>query len=243
MFCSPLLFSPPSHLLLSILLTLPSALRSHFSTAALEVIHFTNPKKANYLRFYDFHYFTTHTGFYDCVVDYQHLVHTCTHTHVIHIHTCSKQYTHTGEERPEKHVYEDLDVCVYTVFGLCVKWRIMTPGQINHVGFKYIILSSREERWAVPLSISNIQRRHCLRNNNSKGHFSAEIRRERQSVPTANFSIIKFLLTTKNMFMGTIQYIWVSTAACVYVCVCTAAICASCVLACLHMWSTTVYHS
>lgn len=44
-----------------------------------------------------------------------------THTHVIHIHTCSKQYTHTGEERPEKHVYEDLDVCVYTVFGLCVK--------------------------------------------------------------------------------------------------------------------------
>lgn len=166
-----------------------------------------------------------------------------THTHVIHIHTCSKQYTHTGEERPERHVYEDLDVCVYTVFGLCVKWRIMTPGQINHVGFKYIILSSREERWAVPLSISNIQRRHCLRNNNSKGHFSAEIRRERQSVPTANFSIIKFLLTTKNMFMGTIQYIWVSTAACVYVCVCTAAICASCVLACLHMWSTTVYHS
>lgn len=155
---SPLFFSPPSHLLLSILLTFPSALRSHFSTAALEVIHFTDPKKANYLRFYDFHYFTTHTGFYDWVVDYQHLVHTCTHTHthVIHIHTCSKQYTHTGEERPEKHVYEDLDVCVYTVFGLCVKWRIMTPGQINHVGFKYIILSSREKRWAVPLSISNI---------------------------------------------------------------------------------------
>lgn len=120
---SPLFFSPPSHLLLSILLTFPSALRSHFSTAALEVIHFTDPKKANYLRFYDFHYFTTHTGFYDWVVDYQHLVHTCTHTHthVIHIHTCSKQYTHTGEERPEKHVYEDLDVCVYTVFGLCVK--------------------------------------------------------------------------------------------------------------------------
>lgn len=155
---SPLFFSPPSHLLLSILLTFPSALRSHFSTAALEVIHFTDPKKANYLRFYDFHYFSTHTGFYDWVVDYQHLVHTCTHTHthVIHIHTCSKQYTHTGEERPEKHVYEDLDVCVYTVFGLCVKWRIMTPGQINHVGFKYIILSSREKRWAVPLSISNI---------------------------------------------------------------------------------------
>lgn len=155
---SPLFFSPPSHLLLSILLTFPSALRSHFSTAALEVIHFTDPKKANYLRFYDFHYFSTHTGFYDWVVDYQHLVHTCTHTHthVIHIHTCSKQYTHTGEERPEKHVYEDLDVCVYTVFGLCVKWRIMTPSQINHVGFKYIILSSREKRWAVPLSISNI---------------------------------------------------------------------------------------
>lgn len=83
---SPLFFSPPSHLLLSILLTFPSALRSHFSTAALEVIHFTDPKKANYLRFYDFHYFSTHTGFYDWVVDYQHLVHTCTHTHT---HTLS----------------------------------------------------------------------------------------------------------------------------------------------------------
>lgn len=57
--------------------------------------------------------------------------------------------------------------------------------------------------------------------NNSKENFNTETEQERQLVPYANFSIIKFLLTTKNILMGTIQYI------CLYGCVhmCNADIC------------------
>lgn len=111
---SPLFFSPPSHLLLSILLTFPSALRSHFSTAALEVIHFTDPKKANYLRFYDFHYFSTHTGFYDWVVDYQHLVHTCTHTHTRYPHPHMQQTIHAHRRG------ETWEACIWRFRCLCL---------------------------------------------------------------------------------------------------------------------------
>lgn len=83
------------------------------------------------------------------------------------------------------------------------------------------------ERGGLHACQSALWRLHCLRNNNSKRHLNTETRLERQSLSYANFSLIKFLLTTRNTFMG--MCVCVS---CRHLCVMSAH---------AHKWSITVY--
>lgn len=236
----PFVFSPPSHLLLSILLTLPSALRSHFSTAALEVIHFTNPKKANYLRFYDFHYFTTHTGFYYWVVDYQPLVHTCTHTHTHtypHPHMQQRIHPHRRGETWEACIWRFRCLCLHGVRFVCQ----VTNNDSRSNKSRGIQCASS---WAAVRSggLYPCQSAIC-RDGIVSGIIivkdTSALRYGSQS-PLPTFPSLNFYWQQRTCLWeqsNIYECLWLC------VCVCTAAICASCVLACLHMWSTTVYHS
>lgn len=92
----------------------PLCSKKPFLNSSVRSDPFHQPKKANYLRFYDFHYFTTHTGFYDWVVDYQHLVHTCTHTHTRYPHPHMQQTIHAHRRG------ETWEACIWRFRCLCL---------------------------------------------------------------------------------------------------------------------------
>lgn len=103
----PLLFSPLFWTYSSLyLLTFshfhsPSFWRTNLQYSSFRSDPFHQSETANYLPFYDFHYFTTHTVFYYWAVGSQHWhISTHTHTHLwMHINTGNKQYTQSRRQR------------------------------------------------------------------------------------------------------------------------------------------------
>ena len=111
---------------------------------------FHRPEKANYLPFYDFHYFTTSHSVLLLGCWLPALTHTCTYT-------TYKQHTHTHTQSA---TMEHIPICTLWCQGLHnvkLKWGIMTASQINYVWLKSIIFSSSAKGWAVLLSISYIK--------------------------------------------------------------------------------------
>lgn len=104
--------------LLSILVTHSSPLRSHFSTGALEVIHFTNLKKPIICLFMTF----IVLPITQCYIagPLAPSTETYLHTHVgMHAHTGNKQHTHTANSNTQRHtfLYSRFDVWVYIMFS------------------------------------------------------------------------------------------------------------------------------
>lgn len=83
----------------------------------------------------------------------------------------------------------------------------MTARQIKYVGFKCIIFSSNKKQWTANHQLK--KKVQCLTSDNCKGYLKTEAHLSSQSVPSANFFVIKF-------FTGNNERIYGDNPICVY---------------------------